>query len=148
VIPSGEAGLRPTASRRHLSPDRRSPVLQNYEPSLVASRGGTTRVISKRPSNATSNPIRVNGRSLPAPVSPSLSKTVGAPIASGVVVIDTTFNKPRMIRFGTPRDQKKHVVLVGGHFIVAQQRSQVVKTVLDWLDERLGPVNPTSQASR
>ena len=56
--------------------------------------------------------------------------------------------KPYFDLLGTPRDQKKHVVLVGGHFIVGQQRSQVVKTVLDWLDERLGPVNPTSQASR
>ena len=28
-----------------------------------------------------------------------------------------------------------------------QQRSQVVKTVLDWLDERLGPVNPSSSAA-
>ena len=56
--------------------------------------------------------------------------------------------KPYFDLLGTPRDQKKHVVLLGGHFIVGQQRSQVVKTVLDWLDERLGPVNPTSQASR
>jgi hypothetical protein len=48
---------------------------------------GTTRVSSRRPSDATSNPIKVNGRSLPALVSPSLSNAVGAPIASGVVVI-------------------------------------------------------------
>ena len=40
----------------------------------------------------------------------------------------------------TPRDQKSHVLLVGGHFIVAQQRSQVVRTVLDWLDRWLGAV--------
>ncbi|HYN07316.1 MAG TPA: protein kinase [Vicinamibacterales bacterium] len=48
--------------------------------------------------------------------------------------------KPFFDLLGTPRDQKRHVVLVGGHFVVGQQRSQVVKTVLDWLDQRLGPV--------
>ena len=55
--------------------------------------------------------------------------------------------KPYFDLLGTPRDQKRHVVLVGGHGIVAQQRSQVVKTVLDWLDERLGPVNTSSAAA-
>ncbi len=48
--------------------------------------------------------------------------------------------RPFFDLLGTPREHKKHVVLVGGHFIVGQQRSQVVTTVLDWLDERLGPV--------
>ena len=48
--------------------------------------------------------------------------------------------KPFFDLLGTPRDQKRHVVLPGGHFIVGQQRSQVVKTVLDWLDQQLGPV--------
>ena len=48
--------------------------------------------------------------------------------------------KPYFDLLGTPRDQKNHVVLVGGHFIVGQQRSQVVKAVLNWLDERLGAV--------
>jgi hypothetical protein len=46
---------------------------------------------------------------------------------------------------GTPHEQKRHVVLVGGHFIIGQQRSQVVKTVLDWLDARLGPVGAASR---
>jgi dienelactone hydrolase len=48
---------------------------------------------------------------------------------------------------GTPRDQKSHVLLVGGHFIIGQQRSQVVRTVLDWLDRWLGVV-PTAGAQK
>jgi dienelactone hydrolase len=56
--------------------------------------------------------------------------------------------RPYFDLLGTPRDQKKHVTLVGGHFIVAQQRSQVVRTVLDWLDQWLGPVAPSAPVSR
>jgi formylglycine-generating enzyme required for sulfatase activity len=53
--------------------------------------------------------------------------------------------KPFFDMLGTPHEQKRHVVLVGGHFIIGQQRSQVVKTVLDWLDARLGPVGAASR---
>ena len=53
--------------------------------------------------------------------------------------------KPFFDLLGTPRDQKRHVVLTGGHFILGQQRSQVVKTVLDWLDQHLGVVNAGSR---
>ena len=42
---------------------------------------------------------------------------------------------------GTPPDHKRHVVLTGGHYIIGQQRSQVVREVLDWLDRYLGPVD-------
>ena len=55
--------------------------------------------------------------------------------------------EPFFESLGTPRDQKRHVVLVGGHFIIGQLRSQVVKTVLDWLDARLGPVNAVAPGS-
>lgn len=43
-------------------------------------------------------------------------------------------------RLGTPPQQKRHVMFPGGHFIVGQQRNQVVREVLDWLDRHLGPV--------
>jgi len=52
-----------------------------------------------------------------------------------------TGQKPYFERLGTSPEHKRHVVLVGGHFIVAQQRSQVVREVLDWLDRYVGPVN-------
>ena len=55
--------------------------------------------------------------------------------------------RPYFDLLGTPRDQKSHVPLVGGHFIVGQQRSQVVKTVLDWLDQWLGPVQASPSAA-
>jgi dienelactone hydrolase len=48
--------------------------------------------------------------------------------------------KPYFARLGTPPEHKRHVVLTGGHFIIGQQRSQVVREVLDWLDRYLGPV--------
>ena len=51
-----------------------------------------------------------------------------------------TSQKPFFERLGTPRDRKRHVVLVGGHFILPQQRSQLIREVLDWLDTHLGPV--------
>lgn len=49
--------------------------------------------------------------------------------------------KPYFARLGTPPEHKRHVVLTGGHYIVGQQRSQVVREVLDWLDRYLGPVD-------
>jgi pimeloyl-ACP methyl ester carboxylesterase len=49
--------------------------------------------------------------------------------------------KPYLHLLGTPPEHKRHVVLTGGHFIIGQQRSQVVREVLDWLDRYLGPVD-------
>jgi len=49
--------------------------------------------------------------------------------------------KPYLHLLGTPPEHKRHVVLTGGHYIIGQQRSQVVREVLDWLDRYLGPVD-------
>jgi dienelactone hydrolase/tRNA A-37 threonylcarbamoyl transferase component Bud32 len=49
--------------------------------------------------------------------------------------------KPYFQLLGTPPEHKRHVVLTGGHAIINQQRSQVVRVVLDWLDRYLGPVD-------
>jgi dienelactone hydrolase len=48
--------------------------------------------------------------------------------------------KPLFNLLGTPADRKRHVVFHSGHFVINQQRSQVVKEILDWLDKYLGPV--------
>ena len=52
-----------------------------------------------------------------------------------------TGQKPYFHFLGTPPEHKRHVVLTGGHYIIGQQRSQVVREVLDWLDRYLGPVD-------
>ena len=49
--------------------------------------------------------------------------------------------KPYFHLLGTPPEHKRHVILTGGHYIIGQQRSQVVREVLDWLDRYLGPVD-------
>jgi pimeloyl-ACP methyl ester carboxylesterase len=49
--------------------------------------------------------------------------------------------KPYFHLLGTPPEHKRHVVLTGAHYIIGQQRSQVVREVLDWLDRYLGPVD-------
>ncbi len=41
---------------------------------------------------------------------------------------------------GTPLKDKQHIVLETPHD-VTEQRPQLVKAVLDWLDRYLGPVN-------
>jgi dienelactone hydrolase len=51
-----------------------------------------------------------------------------------------TAQRPFFERLGTPREQKRKVTLRGGHYIIQQQRNQVIREVLNWLDERLGPV--------
>jgi pimeloyl-ACP methyl ester carboxylesterase len=48
--------------------------------------------------------------------------------------------KPLFNLLGTPPDRKRHVVLHSGHVVLLQQRSQVVKEILDWFDKYLGPV--------
>jgi dienelactone hydrolase/predicted Ser/Thr protein kinase len=49
-----------------------------------------------------------------------------------------TAQKPYFARLGTPSTHKRRVVLTGGHYIIGQQRSQVAREVLDWLDRYLG----------
>jgi eukaryotic-like serine/threonine-protein kinase len=48
--------------------------------------------------------------------------------------------KPFMSRLGTPADHKRHSVYAGGHDVMTQLRSRVVREVLDWLDRYVGPV--------
>ena len=43
-------------------------------------------------------------------------------------------------RLGTPAEHKRHSVLPGGHDVMPQLRSRVVREVLDWLDRYVGPV--------
>ena len=45
---------------------------------------------------------------------------------------------------GTPLDQKRKVTVQGGHYVIAQQRNQVVREVLDWLDQYLGAVEASN----
>lgn len=46
--------------------------------------------------------------------------------------------KPLFTRLGTSEDNKRHVVLEGGH--VNFPRSETIREVLGWLDKYLGPV--------
>ena len=48
--------------------------------------------------------------------------------------------KPYVAALGTAQEHKRYVVLPGGHDVMAQRRSEVVKEILDWLDRYLGPV--------
>jgi eukaryotic-like serine/threonine-protein kinase len=52
-----------------------------------------------------------------------------------------TAQKPLFALLGTPSDRKRHLILHSGHFVINQQRSQVVSEILDWLDRYLGAVN-------
>jgi serine/threonine protein kinase/formylglycine-generating enzyme required for sulfatase activity len=47
---------------------------------------------------------------------------------------------PMFTMLGTPKEDKQHIVLETPHD-VTEQRPQLVKAVLDWLDRYLGPVN-------
>jgi serine/threonine protein kinase len=47
---------------------------------------------------------------------------------------------PMFVMLGTPAEDKRHVVLETPHD-VTEQRPQLIKTVLDWLDHYLGRVN-------
>jgi hypothetical protein len=44
---------------------------------------------------------------------------------------------------GTPAADKRHVMVVGGHFM---PRAVVIRETSDWLDARLGPVGTASVA--
>jgi serine/threonine protein kinase/dienelactone hydrolase len=52
----------------------------------------------------------------------------------------TLSQDPLFNMFGTPAADKRHIVLETSHD-VTEQRPQLVKAVLDWLDRYLGPVN-------
>jgi len=47
---------------------------------------------------------------------------------------------PMFNMLGTPPADKQHLILETPHD-VTEQRPQLVKAVLDWLDRYLGPVN-------
>ena len=51
-----------------------------------------------------------------------------------------TSQKPLFTQLATTPEHKRHVILPGGHVIINQQRSQVVREVLNWLDRYAGPV--------
>ena len=46
-----------------------------------------------------------------------------------------TSQKPLFRTLGTPETQKRHVVLPGGHGILGERRTQVIREILDWLDK-------------
>jgi hypothetical protein len=76
---------------------------------------------------------RVGGQARPRRDRPASLVAPIFPLESG--------QKPYFHFLGTPPEHKRHVVLVGGHYVIGQQRSQVVREVLDWLDRYLGPVD-------
>jgi dienelactone hydrolase len=43
--------------------------------------------------------------------------------------------KPLFRTLGTPEGQKRYVVLPGGHGILGERRTQVIREILDWLDK-------------
>ena len=51
-----------------------------------------------------------------------------------------TSQKVMFERLGTPAADKRHVVLPGGHNLIAQFGNQFEKLALDWLDRYVGPV--------
>ena len=53
-----------------------------------------------------------------------------------------TSQKPLFALLAAPASDKRHAIFPGGHVIINQQRSQVVREVLNWLDKYLGPVAP------
>ena len=48
--------------------------------------------------------------------------------------------KPLFAALGPPQNRKRHVVLPGGHAIIYEKHSQVIREILDWFDQFLGPV--------
>ncbi|MCA1562502.1 MAG: protein kinase [Acidobacteria bacterium] len=46
--------------------------------------------------------------------------------------------KPLFRLLGSPADRKRHLVLPGGHGIIGDKRSQVIREILDWFDRYLG----------
>jgi pimeloyl-ACP methyl ester carboxylesterase len=58
-----------------------------------------------------------------------------------------TAQKPAFAALGSEAALKRHRILPGGHYVISQQRNQVVREVLDWLDTHLGPVRARADAS-
>ncbi len=50
------------------------------------------------------------------------------------------WQKPLFAALGAPAEQKRHLVLPGGHGIIYERRNQVIREILDWFDRYLGPV--------
>jgi dienelactone hydrolase len=53
--------------------------------------------------------------------------------------------QPMFDLLGTPAEHKRLVLLEGGH--VPAEPNEVIRAVLDWLDQYLGPVSPTVEPS-
>jgi pimeloyl-ACP methyl ester carboxylesterase len=51
--------------------------------------------------------------------------------------------KPLFDLLGAPADKKRHAVLDGGH--IPADRLAIIRAVLDWLDQQLGPVGPATR---
>jgi hypothetical protein len=52
--------------------------------------------------------------------------------------------RPLFDLLGAPAGKKRHVVVEGGHL---PGRVEIVREVLGWLDEQLGPVLPNSASA-
>jgi pimeloyl-ACP methyl ester carboxylesterase len=50
-----------------------------------------------------------------------------------------TSQKPYFLFLGTPNEHKRHALIDAGH---VPPRMSIIKEILDWLDEYLGPVSP------
>jgi formylglycine-generating enzyme required for sulfatase activity/dienelactone hydrolase/predicted Ser/Thr protein kinase len=59
--------------------------------------------------------------------------------ADFIFAVDRAQN-PLFDELGAAADQKRHVVLPGGHGIIYEKRSQVIREILDWFDRYLGAV--------
>lgn len=51
-----------------------------------------------------------------------------------------TSQRPLLSLLGTPEGHKRHVIYESGHCVIGFWRNQVVRDILNWLDEYLGPV--------
>jgi dipeptidyl aminopeptidase/acylaminoacyl peptidase len=47
--------------------------------------------------------------------------------------------RPLFAMLGAPDDKKRHARLAGGH--IPTNRLEIIREVLDWLDQQLGPVS-------
>ncbi len=56
-----------------------------------------------------------------------------------------TAQRPLFERLGTPMEDKRHVVLDSGH--LPSPWNEVIRETLEWMDQRLGPVDATSGSS-
>ncbi len=52
---------------------------------------------------------------------------------------------PLFRALGTPSQDKRHIVLPGGHGVIFDRRTDVIREALDWFDRYLGPVRPSAE---